>query len=154
MIQWKRENIFNLLCIFGDNKPHEWMEVINLGTRLFVNIPINTKHHATHQAKFEEFFKKAVNYGLVNKLSTKYIQTIKTQNSYQLDEKDYVYKLSAKGDRLLRQEQAERTADGFYYNMFDRSVDGKFGIDRFAPLTPTDYTVKEKHTYRIPRGSR
>ena len=149
MIQWKRQNIFNLLCLFGDNKPHGWMEVVNLGTRLFVNVPIEKGRHKTHQAKFEAFFQKAIEYGIIEMIPTEYVIKQRTKNSYMISKEDFNYKLSEKGDRLLRQEQAQREADlAFYYNLFDRSVDGKWGVDTFAPLTPTDYNVKEKHTYK------
>lgn len=148
MIQWNRNNVLNLLYIFGDAKEHEWMEVINLGTRLFLSVPIS-KRYKTHQDKFEDFFKKAVNYGLVDKLETRHIELVKAQSEYQIDEKDYVYKISAKGDHLLRWEQAKRTGDYAYFQNYDRTVDGSHGIDHYAPLTPTDYGVKEKHSYKI-----
>jgi hypothetical protein len=149
MIAWKRQNIFNLLCLFGDDKLHPWMECINLGTRLFLDVPIIGHRYKTHQDKFEAFFQKAIEYGIIEMIPTEYIIKQRTRNSYMISKEDFVYKLSPKGDRLLRQEQAERESDrAFYYNMFDRSVDGEFGVDRFAPLTPTDYQVKEKHTYK------
>jgi len=148
MIPWKREPIFNLLCIFGDGQSHEWLEVINLGTRLFLST-LAAKKYKTHQAKFEDFFKKAVNYGLVDKIETDYIRTIKAQRTYQLDEKDYLYKISAKGDHLLRLEQASRTGDYSYFQNYDRTLDGKYGMDRYAPLTPVKATGEDKHTYRI-----
>jgi hypothetical protein len=149
MIQWKRENIFNLLCLFGDDKPHGWMEVVNLGTRLFVNIPIRNRQFKTHQAKFEAFFKKAIEYGIIEMIPTQYVIKQRTKNSYMISKEDFVYKLSTKGDGLLRQEQAEREADrAFYYNMFDRTVDGEFGVDKFAPLTPTNMNIKDKQIYK------
>jgi hypothetical protein len=149
MIQWKRPNVFLLLCLFGDGKDHSWLEVVNLGTRLFVDVDINIKKHATHQAKFEEFLKKAINYGLIEMVETKEIRLIRQQRFYQISKEDYLYKISTKGDKLLRQEQAEREGNAFYYNLFDRSVGGKFGVDAFAPLTPTDYGVREKHSYKV-----
>jgi len=149
MIQWKRENIFNLLCLFGDDKPHGWMECVNLGTRLFVNVPIQNKQFKTHQAKFEAFFQKAIEYGIIEMIPTQYVIKQRTKNSYMISKEDFVYKLSAKGDQLLREEQAEREADrAFYFRMFDRSVDGEFGVDRFAPLQPTDYGIKDKKIHK------
>ena len=133
MIDWKRENVYLILCLFGDGIDHQWGEVVNLGTRLFLKAPINGRHK-THQAKFEEFFAKAVNYGLVDKVETPYLRTIHAQKTYQIGKEDYMYKISAKGDRLLRQEGAERTGEGFYYNLFDRDINSSNGIDRFAPL--------------------
>jgi hypothetical protein len=149
MIQWKREHIFNLLCLFGDDKPHSWMESVNLGTRLFVHIPIKNRQFKTHQAKFEAFFQKSIEYGIIEMVPTDYIIKARTKNNYMISKEDYNYKLSEKGDGLLRQEQAEREADrAFYYNMFDRSVDGKFGVDAFAPLTPTNLGVKDPQKYK------
>lgn len=149
MIAWKRQNIFNLLCLFGDDKPHFWLEVVNLGTRLFVDIPIQNKQCKTHQVKFEIFLQKATEYNIIEMIPTEYIIKQRTKNSYMISKEDYLYKLSTKGDRLLRQEQAEREADrSFYYNMFDRTVDGKFGVDKFAPLTPTNLNIKDKQVYK------
>jgi hypothetical protein len=149
MIRWKRENVFNLLCLMGDDKPHGWMECINLGTRLFVHIPIEHHQYKTHQAKFEAFFQKAIEYGIIDMIPTEYIIKERLKKVYQISKHDYNYKLSAKGDKLLRQEQAEREADrAFYYNLFDRSVDGKWGVDTFAPLTPTNLGIKDKQVYK------
>jgi len=148
MIQWKRQNIFNLLCLFGDDKPHSWMETVNLGTRFFANIPIQNHQYKTHQEKFEAFFQKAIEYGIIEMIATPYVIKERTKKVYQISKHDFNYKLSEKGDRLLRQEQAERTNDGFYYNMFNRSTEGDFGIDRFAPLTPTNLGVKDKQIYK------
>jgi hypothetical protein len=134
MIQWKRQNIFNLLCLFGDAKPHGWMEVVNLGTRLFLSIPIQNHQFKTHQAKFEAFLQKGIEYGIIEMIPTQFIIKERMKDTYQISKHDYNYKLSAKGDRLLRQEQAERTGDAFFFNVFDRSVDGPNGVDRFAPL--------------------
>ena len=125
------------------------MEVVNLGTRLFVNYPIENHQFKTHQAKFEAFFQKAIEYGIIEMIPTPSVIKQRTKKSYMVSKEDFNYKLSAKGDDLLRKEQAEREADrAFYYNLFDRSVDGEFGVDRFAPLQPTDYGVKEKHIYK------
>jgi hypothetical protein len=154
MIPWKRYSIFQLLCLFGDDKPHGWVETINLGTRLFVNYPAGK--FKTHQAKFEAFLQKAIEYGIIDMTPTDYIINARKQTRYMISKEDYNYKLSKKGDELLRQEQAERESDkAFYYRQFDRTVEGKFGADYFSPLTPTDYGVKEKHSYKInPNGNK
>lgn len=147
MIPWKRESIFQLLCLFGDFKEHSWLESVNLGTRLFLHFPPGK--YKTHQAKFEAFLQKSIEYGIIEMIPTPYIIKERTKKTYQISKHDYNYKLSAKGDRLLRQEQAEREADrAFYYNLFDRSVDGEFGVDRFAPLTPTNMGIKNKQIYK------
>jgi hypothetical protein len=149
MIQWKRQNIFNLLCLFGDDKPHGWMEVVNLGTRLFLNIPIQNHQFKTHQAKFEAFLQKGIEYGVIEMIPTQYVIKARTRKSYMISKEDFVYKLSAKGDRLLRQEQAERESENsFYYNLFNRSTEGDFGIDRFAPLQATNLGIKNKQIYK------
>jgi hypothetical protein len=149
MIVWKRENIFNLICLFGDDKPHGWMEVVNLGTRLFVSVPIQNRKYPNHQAKFEAFFQKAIEYGIIEMIPTEYVIKQRARNSYMISKEDFNYKLSERGDRLLRQEQAERESDrAFYYNLFDRSVDGEFGVDKFAPLTPTNLNIKNKQVYK------
>ena len=149
MIPWKRSSVFQLLCLLGDFKEHPWMEVVNLGTRLFVNYPIENRRFKTHQAKFEAFFQKAIEYGIVEMIPTPYVIKERTKKTYQISKHDFNYKLSAKGDALLRQEQAERESDNaFYYNLFDRTVDGKWGVDTFAPLTPTNLGIKDKQVYK------
>jgi hypothetical protein len=150
MIVWKRQNVFNLLCLFGDDKPHSWLEVVNLGTRLFLDVPIQNHKYKTHQDKFEAFLQKAIEYGIIEMIPTPYVIKVRTRDSYMISKHDFNYKLSAKGDKLLRQEQAEREADrAFYYNMFDRTVDGPNGVDRFAPLTPTELNIRNKQTYKV-----
>jgi len=148
MIPWKRGSIFQLLCLFGDFKEHPWMEIVNLGTRLFVNYQIQSHRYKTHQDKFEAFFQKSIEYGIIEMIPTPYIIKERTKKTYQISKEDYNYKLSAKGDKLLRQEQAEREGNAFYYNLFDRSVDGEFGVDRFSPLTPTNLGIKNKQVYK------
>jgi hypothetical protein len=149
MIPWNRENVYKLISLFGDNLEHPWMEVINIGTRYFVEVPINTKRHKTHQDKFEEFFKKGVTYGLIEKVDTKHNQQIRLQREWQLQPEDYNYKITRKGDALLRNELAERSGDSFYAHMYDRTIDGKFGINTFAPLQPTNINIKDKQTYKV-----
>jgi hypothetical protein len=133
MIQWKRENIHKLISLFGDGLEHPWLEVMNLGTRYFLDAPIN-KRHKTHQDKFEEFFAKGVNYGLIEKIDTKANQIARQQETYQISEHDYKYKITKKGDALLRYELAIRSGDAFWANVFDRTIDGAGGLDRFAPI--------------------
>lgn len=145
MIVWKRENIFKMCCLFGDDKLHGWMETVNIGTRLFINVPIERHQYKTHQAKFEAFFQKSIEYGIIEMIPTQQIIKERMKASYQISKIDYNYKLSAKGDRLLRQEQAERTNEGFYFNVFDRSVDGPNGVDRFAPLPSSLRKSKDGH---------
>ena len=140
MIVWKRENVFKILCLFGDNLEHPWMEVINLGTRLFLDSPVNG--FKTHQAKFEAFFAKAVNNGLVDVIDTPEVRRLRDiekpvsghYTTPMISKEDFNYKLSKKGDKMLRQEQAERTGDSFFFNLYDRGVDTPFGVDKFAPL--------------------
>lgn len=149
MIPWKRETVYNLLCLFGDDKLHPWMECINLGTRLFLSVPIQNRRYKTHQAKFEAFLQKGIEYGLIEMIATPSVIKQRSQKTYMISKEDFNYKLSAKGDRLLRKEQAERESDrAFYYNMFNRSTEGEFGVDRFAPLTPTNMGIKNKQIYK------
>lgn len=134
MIRWDRTNVYKLVSIFGDGLEHPWMEVINIGTRYFLDAPINTRIHKTHQAKFEAFLKKGVNYGLIKKVDTKANQQARRQDTYMISEKDYNYKITTAGDIILRHELGIRSGDHFYAQLFDRSIDGAFGVDKFAPL--------------------
>ncbi len=149
MISWKRESVFQLLCLFGDAQPHSWLESVNLGTRLFVNVSIKKGHYKTHQAKFEAFFQKAIEYGLIEMIETDIIKREHLKKFYRIGKEDYNYKISKKGDKLLRQEQAERSGDSFYFHMFNRSTGGDFGIDRFAPLNPINVGIQNKQTYKV-----
>ncbi len=42
--------------------------------------------------------------------------------------------ITYKGDQCLRDEQITRHGDYLYYKNFDRTVDGKWGINKFKPL--------------------
>ena len=143
MIQWNRPNIFKMLCLFGDDKLHGWTEVINIGTRLFLDIRIEHHEYKTHQAKFEEFLKKGVNYGIIDKIDTPDTISERQKDRYLIEKEDFNYKLSKKGDRLLRQEQAERTGDSFFFSLYDRGVHTPFGVDKFAPLPSSLKKIKE-----------
>jgi hypothetical protein len=151
MIQWKRENIYKLISLFGDGLEHPWMEVVNIGTWYFLNVKIETKQdrrkYKYHTDKFEDFFKKGVNYGLIEKVDTKANQQERRKTAYQITERDYHYKITPKADAILRDELAQRSGDSFYAHMYDRTVDGEFGIDKFSPLQATNLNIKEKHIY-------
>jgi hypothetical protein len=103
---------YKLLQIFGDGKPHNWFEVIFFGVQ-FLKV---------RQSFFEKLFTRALEYGLLVRLG-------QASNT-----KDDNYQITAKGDECLRGEQMSRAGDPSYYKYFDRSIDGAFGLNHYAPL--------------------
>lgn len=125
------EQRFKLLQVFGDAKPHGWFEVIYLGVHYL----------RTHQSKFEKYFRLMLEYGLIYRIQTpktlaRYQEkdTVKTGIWIGPDWKDFDYLITPKGDECLRAEQIRRGGDVSYYKYFDRSVDGRWGVNHFKPL--------------------
>lgn len=112
----KRLDRYKILQIFGDGNPHNWFEVINLGVR----------HLKLHQYKFEKLFKRCMEYNLIKREWRAYAN------------KDDYYTITPKGDECLRGEAIARAGDVSYYKYFDRSIKGKWGLDKFAPI-PNGY---------------
>ena len=127
----KRIERYKFLQIFGDDKPHNWFEVVFLGVN-FLKV---------HQFTFEKHMKQALADGLIRRVATPEILVILAKMEEHKkgffvgpDWKQYDYRITPLGDECLRGEQISRAGDHDYYSNFDRSIDGKDGLDRFAPL--------------------
>jgi hypothetical protein len=127
----KRIERFKFLQIFGDGKPHNWFEIVFLGVN-FLKV---------HQFTFEKIFKQALDCNLIRRVET---PEVKSWLARMADHKkgifvgpswqDYEYIITETGDQCLREEQIQRAGDHDYYSSFDRTIEGKNGLDRFAPL--------------------
>jgi len=115
---------FKFLSIFGDSKSHTWFEVIYMGV---IHLRVKQKYFE------EKIFKKMLFNDLIKQYETDQIKEIKKRDSYILTWKDYEYIITPKGDECLRNEQIKRHGDVSYYKYYDRSVDGKWGLNHFAP---------------------
>lgn len=123
---------YKFLQMFGDALPHSWYEVIFLGCQ----------HLKMHQYVFEaKIFKRALTDGIIQRVESKESQIMHVA----MAEHDsgffvgpawqqYDYKITAKGDECLRNEQISRDGDYTYYKKYDRTVHGQYGVDHFAPL--------------------
>jgi len=135
-----RTERFKFLQLVGDRKPHDWFNVIFLGVN----------HLKMKQSNFEKLFKKALSCGLIKKIDNRF--TLATKNNslnskqgiaYSLTWEQYDYILTDRGDACLREELLEREGESDYTRHFNRSTDGKYGLDRYAPL-PKGLTKIEK----------
>jgi hypothetical protein len=125
-----KNNLYKLLALFADGKPHGWIETINLGTWSFLRVK-SDKKYKTHQQKFERFLNEALEYGLIKRVETEKTCTLRLQKSYVVEPGDFAYQITAKGDECFRNESIAYGGDSFYYKTFDRTSKG---FDRFAPL--------------------
>lgn len=128
---YNTNNIFSFLCLFGDGKPQTWWSIVYLGT-------ISLK---VHQYKFEKLFKRMLEYGLIYRVSNDRIKTFSKDKLEAKSEfwvgpswKDYDYRITEKGDACLRDTQIRRGGDYSYYKYFDRSISGKHGVNKYAPI--------------------
>jgi len=124
-----RKERFKLLQLFGDRKSHTWFNIIFLGVN----------HLKVKQSYFEDkIFVKAMQDGLIRRIENKYTTGTRAYPSkdgigYALTWKQFDYILTDRGDECLREELLAREESDFTRN-FDRSVSGKYGLDRYAPL--------------------
>jgi len=122
---------FKFLSLFGDGLEHHWFEVIFLGCQ-YLKI---------RQKQFEkEIFERALAYGFIRRIETPEIVTRRdiVQGrmgiQYIASWEDYNYKITPIGDAILRDEQISRDGDVPFYQNYDRTLHGEYGLDRYAPL--------------------
>jgi hypothetical protein len=112
-MQLKRIDRYLLLQIFGDGKPHSWNEVV-----WFCIVRLNLK-----PKQISPFLQNAViNHQLIKRVG------------FTSDLKGDSFIITTKGDECLRDEQIARDGDYTYYKFFDRTVDGEWGVNKFAPI--------------------
>ena len=124
-----RKERFKLLQLFGDRKSHDWFNIIFLGVT----------HLKMRQSYFEDrVFKQAIQDGLIRRIDTRNIRAIRLNPSkegiaYAITWSQFDYILTDRGDACLREELLEREESDFTRN-FDRSISGKNGLNKYAPL--------------------
>lgn len=121
-MQLKRLDRYHFLQIFGDAKPHSWTEV---GWFCLVRMNLKPKEVIPFVQNI------VINHGLIKRL-----------NKYEEFKMDS-FIITTKGDQCLREEQIARQGDYTFYKYFDRTVKGKWGLDRFAPLTKKQGITKD-----------
>jgi len=119
-----REERYKFLQLFGDKKPHDWFNIVFLGVNFL----------KTDQKHFEDIFRKAVEIGLIDRVDNPHTLKVKKEKDYVLTKQHYNYQLTERGDECLRIEKVAREGNDYYYQNFDRSIEGKHGLDQFAPL--------------------
>ncbi len=112
-MELKRLDRYFFLQTFGDGKPHTWNEVV-----WFCIVRRGQKPNQV----FSFIQNTIINHRLVRRVGN--------YSEYKLDS----YIITDKGDVCLRDEQIARHGDYTFYKNFDRTVHGKWGIDKFAPL--------------------
>jgi hypothetical protein len=130
-MELSRQDRFSLLQLFADGKAHTWWETINLGVR-FLKV---------HQYTFEAMLQQAMNDELIRREDSPTSLALRNQKpadgcivAYLVEKQDWNYILTAKGDKAFREEKIIRDGDTWFYNNYDRSLDGKFGVNKYAPL--------------------
>jgi hypothetical protein len=121
---------YQVLAIFGDNKPHDWFNVMFLGVNFIKdcthsNAKGHNKNCGVHQKNVECWVKKCLADGLIKQVEPEKIKVIKQETfttgiGYVIGWEEYDYQLTPKGDECLRNEQMARGGDSFYYKGFDR----------------------------------
>ena len=127
----KRIERFKFLQLFGDKSPHDYFNIVFLGVT----------HLKMKQSYFEDkVFSQAMRDGLINRKDTRNTLAIKNNPTnfkegiaYAITWQQFDYILTDLGDKCLREELLEREESNFTRN-FDRSIEGKHGLDRYAPL--------------------
>jgi hypothetical protein len=126
-----RQDRFSLLQLFADGKAHTWWETINLRVR-FLKV---------HQFKFEALFQKSIEDGLIRREENPLTLALRNHKptdgcivAYLVEKEDWNYIITEKGDNAFREEKIKRDGDTWFYKNYDRSVDGKFGVNKYAPL--------------------
>ena len=101
---------YNFLCLFGDNRPHNWYNII------FLSVHAMKKH----QKIIEGYIKKFLEDGLIKRVDNPEVINDRLKKQYVISPDMFLYQITSKGDECLRNEQAIRTGDNFYYKGFDR----------------------------------
>lgn len=102
---------YNFLCVFGDNRPHDWYNII------FLSVHAMKKH----QKAIESYLKKFLEDGLIKRVDSEEVINDRRKNSYVITPDMFLYQLTDRGDKLLRYEQIARGGEPFYYKGFDRT---------------------------------
>ena len=128
----KRKERFKFLQLFGDKQTHDYFNIVFLGVT----------HLKMRQSYFEDkIFKKALLHGLISRVDNKSTLAIKNNFfnpkegvAYAITWQQFDYILTDLGDKCLREELLEREGESDFTRNFDRSTEGKYGLDRYAPI--------------------
>ena len=130
---------FHLLCYFGSGKAIPWVQAIQIGT-LYIADPQTKVHNDIHitkkingkayyQIEFIRMFHEGLRCGLIKRVENDNIRALRLQDSYLIEEQDWDYQITAKGDECLRYEQIQRDGDYSFYKGFDRTLDSAAKIN-------------------------
>jgi hypothetical protein len=119
----KRIHRYNLLSLFGDMKPKQYIIALQLATLHFAN-PLNRTslwgserlaRNVYMSEKIEKMFKQLLEYGLIKRVKTEAIKQSKTKDTYLISLREYDLQLTEKGRDCLGSEQVERSGDYSWY---------------------------------------
>jgi len=119
---------YNFLCVFGDNKPHDWYNVI------FLSVHSMKKHQKT----IEGYLKKFLEDGLIKRVDSPEVVNDRRKDKYIISSDMFLYQLTKRGDELLRNEQMARGGDNWYYKGFSRKPENKYADNVSMPKKRND----------------
>lgn len=121
---------YHFLCYFGGGNPIPWAQVIQIGTlyiadpttkiRYDIRITKRKGGKVFYQWEFQRMLSDGLRNGLVKKVENAYTKAMRLQPAYLIEEQDYDYQITEKGDECLRAEQMARAGDTGYYKYFKR----------------------------------
>lgn len=134
---------YHLLCYFGGGKPIPYYQVIQIGTlyisdpsqkvRYDIHITKRKQGQAYYQWEFERMFRCGLKDGLIKRMDNDNTNSMRREKVYLIEEQDFDYQITEKGDECLRNEQIARAGATGYYKYFDRQVDSKYQDNIRAP---------------------
>lgn len=127
----KRIHRYNLLSLFGDMKPKQYIIALQLATLHFAN-PLNRTslwgserlaRNTYMSTEIEKMFKQLLEYGLIRRVETESIKQTKTKDTYLVSLREYDLQLTERGRECLGVEQIARNGDYGYYKNFQGTLD-------------------------------
>jgi len=127
----KRIHRYNLISLFGDLKPKNYIIALQLATLHFAN-PLNRASlwgserlakNAYMTDVIEKMFKQLLEDGLIQRVETAAIKHSRTRDTYLISLREYDLQITDKGRDCLSMEQIARSGDYSYYKKFDGTLD-------------------------------
>lgn len=127
----RRIHRFNLLSLFGDMKPKQYIIALQLATLHFAN-PLNRAslwgseklaRNAYMSEEIEKMFKRLFEDGLIRLVDTEEIKQIRMRDTYLISLREYDLQITDKGRDCLGMEQIARSGDYSFYKNFKGSID-------------------------------
>lgn len=133
----RRIQRYNLLSLFGDMKPKQYIIALQLATLHFAN-PLNRSslwgsekiaRNAYMSEEIEKMFKQLLEDGLIKRVETEAIKHIRTKDTYLISLREYDLQITERGRECLGVEQIARDGSYDYYKNFQGTLDSAAKIN-------------------------